>query len=59
MVTNSPEVEESQDIDNDHPLEDQFFHDNVGDVVNLEVYRTSSGKMMTFKITLVAIPDHT
>ncbi len=49
----------SQDIDSDHPLENELFHYKVGDTVNVEVYRTSTGKTMTFKITLVATPDHT
>ncbi len=47
-----------QDIDSDHPLENLLFHYKVGDQVNVEVYRTSTGKTMTFNITLVASPDN-
>ncbi len=48
-----------QDIDSDHPLENQLFHFNVGDTVNVEVYRASTGKTMTFTVTLATTPDNT
>jgi S1-C subfamily serine protease len=48
-----------QDIDSDHPLENLLFNYKVGDEVNVEVYRASTGKTMTIKVTLAASPDNT
>jgi S1-C subfamily serine protease len=48
-----------QDIDSDNPLMNVLFHYQVGDSVQLEVYRMSTTKTLTFTVTLVPIPDNT
>jgi hypothetical protein len=36
-----------------------LFHFQVGDQVDVEVYRMSVAQTMTFTVTLVPIPDNT
>jgi 2-alkenal reductase len=48
-----------QDIDSDNPLMNVLFHFQVGDQVDVEVYRMSVAQTMTFTVTLVPIPDNT
>ena len=47
-----------QEIDSDNPLMNVLFHYHVGDSVQLEVYRMSTAKTLTFTVTLVPIPDN-
>jgi len=48
-----------QEIDSDNPLMNVLFHFKVGDQVDVEVYRMSVSKTLTFTVTLVPIPDNT
>ena len=47
-----------QEINSDNPLMNVLFHFKVGDQVNVEVYRMSVSKTLTFTVTLVPIPDN-
>ncbi|HVX31310.1 MAG TPA: trypsin-like peptidase domain-containing protein [Nitrolancea sp.] len=48
-----------QEIDSENPLMNVLFHFKVGDQVDVEVYRMSVTKTLTFTVTLVPIPDNT
>jgi hypothetical protein len=48
-----------QEINRDNPLMNVLLHYQVGDQVDMEVYRMSVAKTMTFTRTLVPIPDNT
>jgi S1-C subfamily serine protease len=46
-----------QEINNDNPLINELFKYQVGDTIEIEVYRPSEDERMTLELTLAARPD--